>query len=1014
MSHRWITLLRGLGSLAVTLALVVGVPTALVVFVGSPLPATLPDGDAISAALRTGINDEIVVNVLAIVVWVTWAQLTLALVIETIGIARGKRLPHLPVASSLQGVAARLVAGILLLASPLQHGPVGAQPAPVPIVSAMPSDLTFDLVAASTDDPSTTVEHEAPIPAARNMVTVQRHDSYWALAERHLGDGLRWRELHELNVGRTMSDGHTIRSGDDTLRTGWTIALPVGAEPAEVQSGHEVTSPGEVLVERGDNLWDLSKDRLAADLERAPTNGEIAPYWREVIHANEDRLVQPGNPGLIHPGQVLLLPPTGHPGSQPPASGADPSSNSDGGPTSEANPSETTPAPAPTSTVPSTATTEASVPDEPRPARPHVNDVARVNVGSLDDDDVVEQGSATTPAPWVIAAGGLSSVALAVGLKRLIDRRRRTYLQTHDGHSPPPSSPEQRDLHHAVVAMADEAKLDDLQLALGSLAVGLAASEASCRPRVIRHGPDSLEVLLDHPTIDAPQGWRADGDGSVWTLEEPPNPGEPLDGPMCPSPLLVTIGQPDADAELYLDLEADGVISLTGDIEVARGLARSMLTELALTPLAETLRIIVIGDLVEPDAAHLEHLKLVETWADIADDITSWVHDSRHALIENDWPNSFVGRGHDPDHDALVPIAVIATKPPPPDLLSLLIAERPSAVAIVIADEFDGAITTINCDTDALTLVDVDLSFAPQAVDATELEDMGRLLAFADDSDVGQVVDLREGIELDHALVHSLPPDDADDVGIVAAEPPEHEILVRLLGEIRVDGGAKDLHPKATSVTAYLAIHRAVTSDRLEEACWFGSDGKSHRKRLLEAMTQCRDALGAHHFPANRDGTYRISPAIRTDVELFDWHVAQAADQPPEDAIESYRAALDLVTGRPFAYPNVARASFGWVDLEHHATTWEYRIAGIAKAYAELCFDLDRYAEAIEILRRLAQAVPLNSAVVEALMRAHLEAGDRSAADAVYREHCKALELAKLGDPDEAVEQLRLAFTSGV
>lgn len=272
----------------------------------------------------------------------------------------------------------------------------------------------------------------------------------------------------------------------------------------------------------------------------------------------------------------------------------------------------------------------------------------------------------------------------------------------------------------------------------------------------------------------------------------------------------------------------------------------------------------------------------------------------------------------------------------------------------------------------------------------------------------GQVVDLREGVELDQESIDSLLPEDADDARAAVVDPPEHEILVRLLGEIRVEGGAKALHPKATSVTAYLAIHRSVTSDRLEEACWFGSDGKSHRKRLLEAMTQCRDSLGSRHFPANRDGTYRISPAIRTDLELFDWHVARAADQPPEGAIESYRAALDLVTGRPFAYPNVARASFGWVDLEHHATTWEYRIAGVAMAYAELCLDLARHAEAIEVLRCLAQAVPLNSGIVEALMRAHLEAGDRSAADAVYREHCKALELAKLGDPDDAVEQLRL------
>jgi DNA-binding SARP family transcriptional activator len=236
-------------------------------------------------------------------------------------------------------------------------------------------------------------------------------------------------------------------------------------------------------------------------------------------------------------------------------------------------------------------------------------------------------------------------------------------------------------------------------------------------------------------------------------------------------------------------------------------------------------------------------------------------------------------------------------------------------------------------------------------------------------------------------------------------------VLVPLLGDIRVDGRAKPLNPKPTSVTAYLALHRAVPSDRLEEACWYGADGTSHRKRLRDVMTECRDALGSHHFPANRDGVYRIGPGVRTDLELFDWHVTRAADQDPEDAAASYRAALDLVTGRPFSYANAARRSFGWVDVEHHATTWEFKVAGVAKAFAELSLDLGRRDEALDVLHRLLQAMPLNSGLVEALMRVHLAAGDRPAADGVYQEHAKALDQARLGDPDDAVEQLRLTFT---
>jgi hypothetical protein len=159
--------------------------------------------------------------------------------------------------------------------------------------------------------------------------------------------------------------------------------------------------------------------------------------------------------------------------------------------------------------------------------------------------------------------------------------------------------------------------------------------------------------------------------------------------------------------------------------------------------------------------------------------------------MTNDWSNTFVARGHDPDHEALMPMVIVATKPPPPEILDRLIELRPSAVAIVVADEMDGALTVIECEPDEIRLGDVDLVFAPQQVDESELEDLGRLFILPDldrdDSDV------REGLELDDAEPHMPHPSDA---------PPEYEILVRFLGDIRVEGGSKPLHPKPTAVTA--------------------------------------------------------------------------------------------------------------------------------------------------------------------------------------------------------------------
>ena len=131
-------------------------------------------------------------------------------------------------------------------------------------------------------------------------------------------------------------------------------------------------------------------------------------------------------------------------------------------------------------------------------------------------------------------------------------------------------------------------------------------------------------------------------------------------------------------------------------------------------------------------------------------------------------------------------------------------------------------------------------------------------------------------------------------------------------------------------------------------------------------------------------------------------------DIPPDQAVEHYRAALDLVTGRPFSYPNAARASYGWVDFEHHATTWELRVEGVAQACAAMYLDAGEPDKAITMLRRVIQAIPLNSAVVEALMRAHIADEDRAGAENVYGEHVAALEQAKLGDPEDSIEQLLL------
>ncbi|HVM52322.1 MAG TPA: hypothetical protein VM262_03930 [Acidimicrobiales bacterium] len=76
---------------------------------------------------------------------------------------------------------------------------------------------------------------------------------------------------------------------------------PDAPVPGPAPDGEEVT------VVAGDHLWAIAERVVAARLGRAPTDGEVAPYWRSLIDANRDRLAT-GDPDLIFPGQTFVLP----------------------------------------------------------------------------------------------------------------------------------------------------------------------------------------------------------------------------------------------------------------------------------------------------------------------------------------------------------------------------------------------------------------------------------------------------------------------------------------------------------------------------------------------------------------------------------------------------------------------------------------------------------------------------------------------------------------------------------
>jgi LysM domain len=247
-AHRASDVGRGFLALVGLVVLVVGVPIALVTWVGSPLPAELPSLSEIGDALRdTYIPESFLVKGLSLVVWLVWTELLVSLIVEAIAYARGRKARDVPLAGGVQRGAARLIATVALLGALIatrgNSGPAHERSAPlVPTMQPVSTVvLEDDLARQDSRDGSGTV---AP-PAAAPVYEVQRRDTLWDIAERHLGDPFRWQEIYQLNQGRPQADG-TCLTDPDLIYAGWRLDMPadaVGLAPPVAPPASEVPPP---------------------------------------------------------------------------------------------------------------------------------------------------------------------------------------------------------------------------------------------------------------------------------------------------------------------------------------------------------------------------------------------------------------------------------------------------------------------------------------------------------------------------------------------------------------------------------------------------------------------------------------------------------------------------------------------------------------------------------------------------------------------------------------------------
>jgi len=204
---------------------------------GVPVPRGLPSWSQVVAALtQNGIPDAVLLQAVAVICWLLWLDLAVAVCAEAIAVVRGRpvRLPGF--VSPLQPVAAQLIAATLLAITALSIRPT-ATPAPgLRAAIAMATVSGEPHLAAVASSPPASMSASA---GGDSDYVVRRGDTLWAIAQRKLGDALRWPQIFDLNRGRMQPDRRAL-SNPHWIYPGWVFDLPDG--PAQ-RPGAAGTSP---------------------------------------------------------------------------------------------------------------------------------------------------------------------------------------------------------------------------------------------------------------------------------------------------------------------------------------------------------------------------------------------------------------------------------------------------------------------------------------------------------------------------------------------------------------------------------------------------------------------------------------------------------------------------------------------------------------------------------------------------------------------------------------------------
>lgn len=984
-------------ALLVLLALVVGLPFALLVVAPMPVPTAMPDWDGIWQSLIQPDDGSLFVGLLAVVAWLAWAAFTISVLTELTSTMRRVPAPSIPLLGWSQRAAAGLVAASAMLL--VSGGPVAMAPAAYAAVGCVPLPIDAQAAPAAAgnsgglsgtgSDAGPTTPDLAALGGQGDhpQVTVVHGDTLWSLAEHHLGSGTRYAEIRDLNLGQPQADGRAL-SGDHWIYPGWMLQLPTDASnlPAQVEETVDAgwAEPVAHVVEPGESLWVIAGDELDDELR-----------YVEIFDANADLVQADGraltDPDLIQPGWLLTIPtsPTSIVPPAPPATIKPPPS----APEIASDLPAVAPVPQDTGvpTAEATPTVDAAPTAGPTPQARATEDADTSEAAPEDTTDAEPTSTFASTLFLGLTALAAAGVIGETTRRRLLRQRvRRTGERIP---MPIPGSPEQ--VAETTLRRAPQPlTLTELKDSLLDLA---ARCRASARPlprvQLIRLTETDIELVLQNPDDD-PVGPFQTADGRTWTVSTSDllaAEAIATDDVAEPYPALVTIGI-EGEAVLILNLEAAGTLSITGPggapVEVARAIATELLTSeltgrIGLVAGKEIADLAAVSDRVR--------LQIVEDEQDRAGQLNGRNTDLARVLEAERVHDTLMARSTGTVPDVWLPVVFMVTRPEP-DGVGTLGREVPAAVTpwsgsiLITATPQDHGFEVRIGPEGRARLEPLGLPFRPQRLTVENYCELVNLLRLGGDTSAEDETEdrpraLEEEFASALAAVSPETPILASHVGVFESRDPAAP-RVRVLGRVEIDGAPSGGRKRARELIVYLALHGPATGPELDEILWSGERIDARARASL--VYRARQWFGRDYLPVvGEDGLYRLSDDVTCDWTDFQEYARRGLTAGAEGSAD-LATALALVRDRPFL--GIGGTEFIWAETEIQAMIG--LIADTAHILAEVQLRRGQNRAAVETAMIGIRAEPCSETLHRVAVQALIADGDadraKELADVLY------------------------------